>query len=156
MLSVAIAALLLGTGVQLWRRHRRLLGIAIQHETTAAGFRDEARGWIAGADLASLGDSDLPPGVEPPLPPLGSPGTAAPDDIVVVWRDRGSAFARLARYHAALGKKYRKAAARPWLSVESDPEPPPGPEIPVQPEGALWDFVPAIPARPVIASDPDG
>lgn len=156
MLAVVVAALLLGTGVQHWRRHRRLLGIATRHETTAAGFRVEAFSWIAGADLVSVGNTELPDGVEPPLPPEESSGAAVPGDIEVVWRSRASGFAHLARYDAALGKKYRKVAARPWLPVGPDPEPPPRPEILSQPEGSLLNFVPAIPARSSTPSDSGG
>jgi len=40
------------------------------------------------------------------------------------WRDRAAKYAENAAYHAALKEKYRRAADRPWLSVEPDgPEP---------------------------------
>ena len=44
----------------------------------------------------------------------------------VVARERGEAarFAESAAYHAALKRKYLRAVARPWKSVEPDPPPP--------------------------------
>jgi hypothetical protein len=39
-------------------------------------------------------------------------------------RQAEAEYARRADYHAALGRKYREAAARPWTSVEPDPPSP--------------------------------
>jgi hypothetical protein len=39
-------------------------------------------------------------------------------------RDRAAKHAEMAAYHSTLKRKYRRAAAGPWWSVESDPPPP--------------------------------
>jgi hypothetical protein len=44
---------------------------------------------------------------------------------------------RLAEYHAALGRKYAAAAARPWFPVSSDPPPPKHESSGLEPSGGL-------------------
>lgn len=129
MLAVASAGLLMAAGVGLWRRHERLALLTKQHEQSAAGFREKATEWNVVLDLSLLG-SQIDEGVAPPEPPVAPPGMAEPVDPEQGWSGRAQGFDRLARYHANLGRKYRRAAARPWLPVEPDPQPPPEPAVP--------------------------
>jgi tetratricopeptide (TPR) repeat protein len=45
-------------------------------------------------------------------------------DLAIQGRDQATKYAEAAAYHAALKRKYLRAASRPWLPVEPDPPPP--------------------------------
>ena len=52
------------------------------------------------------------------------------DDISRAWHvDILVQFEQRARYHAALRRKYKRAARYPWLPISPDPLPPPAPPV---------------------------
>ncbi len=46
-------------------------------------------------------------------------------------RDHKDRLARWSRYHQAMERKYRNAAAKPWMDLPPDPLPPPIPAMPI-------------------------
>jgi hypothetical protein len=132
MIAIAVAGLALATLVGVWRRHGDFRLLARHHEQRTAEFARKAEEWSGGAYLLRVGESmareDASP--EPPVSSLGMPDTDD-DALELKWEELAKGFAGLARHHAGLGRKYRRAAARPWLPVEPDPPPP---ELPVEPD----------------------
>lgn len=104
MAAVAVIAMLLAGGLS-WKRRAAFLVQADLHERSAA-FWDVRRQRY-----------DRDGGF-----PIFNEKFFESDDTVKPYY--GSRFRRRAEHHASLGRKYRHAAAHPWLAVEPDPPEP--------------------------------
>jgi hypothetical protein len=98
MIAVAVVALLFGTAAALWRRH--------------LSFKRQAD------EYAKMENSEFLRGYRVEL-------ARWPSDGELKMKDEHH---RLKDYYKKLKLKYERAAARPWLPVESDPPPPDWPK----------------------------
>jgi hypothetical protein len=142
MFAVAIIPVALGSAVEadrVCRFREDCFLMANAHETHEAVNREYTRFFLGHTEYAQR-VADSVTEYERLLLNLARPQIPSQEDELHAWRradirersmeevleTRENAFraARLASYHAALKKKYRRAANRPWSSVEPDePEP---------------------------------
>ena len=128
MLAVAGVGIILGVSIELRRRHERFSRLAELHEA-----RREALYMIAGGPHLNGGQQTPGPSSRIVLTISGDdihlnggqqiPGPSprffnALNENVTDWSE-----ARF-EWHRRLGKKYRRAASRPWLPVWPDPPEP--------------------------------
>ena len=102
MVAVAIVALLISGGLRLKQRRDYFLSLARSHERKMPSSTAE------GKALRSL---------------FGSTSRMSGEAIMLLRRDFDRMMDR-ADHHAALVRKYRRAARYPWLPVEPDPPEP--------------------------------
>ena len=103
MLAVAGVGTILGASIELRRRHERFSRLAELHEAS----RRQAL-FVSGRGLHLIRGQFRPP---------VNFSNALGEDVTD-WSE-----ARF-KWHRQLGKKYRRAASRPWLPVEPDPPEP--------------------------------
>ncbi len=125
MVAVAVMGLLMGGvvgGVRLKRRHDYFLNLVefhLQLERQYVPWERAARNSLQQSDLTlnfleAARHAESNDGVE-----LGILRPA------VEWeRQSATRFAQAIAYHAAMARKYRRAARYPWLPVEPDPPEP--------------------------------
>jgi hypothetical protein len=105
MIAVAILALL-AFGESMRRRQERYLELAADHATMEWGQAIRAQAARA-------------------TPPIGVDGPGA--SLLYYWGNDPKAVEQatiLVEYHAAMRRKYERAARQPWLPVEPDPPEP--------------------------------